>query len=285
MIVKRAEVLGYCMGVRRAVEAAERAVRENPAKKVYTLGPLIHNDSALEALKKLGIQVLSETGSELPPVPCDSIVVIRAHGVPPEILYKFEKSGCEVVNATCPRVLSSQKRAAEYAKKRYTVILAGDVNHGEISGISGYVRENDADCIVVQNEEEAEKVCVKNEKVVLLSQTTISQTEYDKIAGVLRQKIPNIIICNTICPATQERQSALVNLCSDVDGILVVGGRHSANTKRLHNTALSLNVKSELIENASEIPSDFFKLDKVGISAGASTPDFVIDEVEKALKA
>ena len=285
MIVKRADILGYCMGVRRAVEAAEQAVRENPGKKVYTLGPLIHNDSALEALKKLGIQVLSESGNELPPEPADSVVVIRAHGVPPEILHKFEKNGCKVVNATCPRVLSSQKRAAEYAKKGYTVILAGDVNHGEISGISGYVRENNADCLVVQNEEEAKKVNLKNEKVVLLSQTTISQAEYDKIAGALCHKIPGIIICNTICPATQERQSALVKLCSDVDGVLVVGGRHSANTKRLHNTALYLNVKSELIENASEIPSYFFKLARVGISAGASTPDFVIDDVEKALKA
>ena len=284
MIVKRADVLGYCMGVRRAVEAAEKAVRENPEKKVYTLGPLIHNNSALESLKKLGIQVLSESGNELPPDPVDSVVVIRAHGVPPEILHKFEKSGCIVINATCPRVLSSQKRAAEYAKKGYSIILAGDVNHGEISGISGYVKENNADCIVVQNEEDAKKINIENKNVVLLSQTTISAEEYNNIAKVLTSRIPDIKICSTICPATQERQAALIRLCSDVDAVLIVGGRHSANTKRLHNTALSLSVKSELIENASEIPEAFFKLGKVGISAGASTPDFVIDDVEKALK-
>ena len=284
MVVKRADVLGYCMGVRRAVEAAEKAVHENPDKKVYTLGPLIHNNSALESLKSMGIQVLSESGNELPPEPADSVVVIRAHGVPPEILHKFEKSGCLVINATCPRVLSSQKRAAEYAKKGYTVILAGDVNHGEISGISGYVKENNAECIVVQNEEEAKRINIENKKVVLLSQTTISVEEYNNIAKALTIRIPDIQICSTICPATQERQAALIRLCSDVDAVLIVGGRHSANTKRLHNTAVSLNIKSELIESASEIPDSFFELDRVGISAGASTPDFVIDEVEKALK-
>ena len=119
----------------------------------------------------------------------------------------------------------------------------------------------------------------------MLSQTTISAEEYNNIAKVLTSRILDIKICSTICPATQERQAALVRLCSDVDAVLIVGGRHSANTKRLHNTALSLNVRSELIENASEIPDSFFKLGKVGISAGASTPDFLIDDVEKALNA
>ena len=121
--------------------------------------------------------------------------------------------------------------------------------------------------------------------MVLLSQTTISDEEYNNIAKVLKSRIHDIKICSTICPATQERQAALVSLCSKVDGVLVVGGRHSANTKRLHNTAISLDIKSELIESASEIPDSFFELDRVGISAGASTPDFVIDDVEKALKA
>ena len=270
------------MGVRRAVETAELACSENPGKRIYTLGPLIHNNSALEALAEKGVNVLKEDASDFVS-DGQSVVIVRAHGVPPLVMQNLKSRGVTVIDATCPRVLSSQKRAADYAKKGYTVFLAGDKNHGEVVGISGYARVSGADCIVIEHKEDAAAIKVVPEKSVLLSQTTISRSEYDAIAAVLKAKNQNLVVLNIICPATDERQNALIELCKDVDGILVIGGRHSANTKRLLRTAQELCAHSALIETAKEIPAEFFTLNRVGLTAGASTPDFVRYSVEAAL--
>lgn len=283
MVIKRADILGYCMGVRRAVETAELACRENPGKKIFTLGPLIHNNSALEALAEKGVKVLKEDASDLNDEEKKAVVIVRAHGLPPVIIQNIQERGIRVIDATCPRVLSSQKRAADYAKKGYTVFLAGDKNHGEIVGISGHARAYGSECIVIEHKEDAEAVGQVPEKSVLLSQTTISRSEYDAIADVLKKKNEKLVVLNTICPATDERQKSLIELCRDVDGVLVIGGRHSANTKRLLRTAQDLCPYSALIETSKEIPEIFYKLKRVGLTAGASTPDFVIESVEEAL--
>ena len=284
MKIERAEVLGYCMGVRRAVEIAEKACKENPDKKIFTLGPLIHNNSALEIFKKKGINILKEDAGDLKNDFNNSVVIVRAHGVMPIVIDNLKTKGVSVMDATCPRVLSSQKRAADYAKKGYTVFLAGDKNHGEIVGISGHARSYGAECIVIEHKDDALAVQNVPEKSVLLSQTTISKSEYDVIADVLKAKNSNIVILDTICPATNERQKALVKLCKNVDGVLIIGGKNSANTKRLLRTAQELCNHAFLIETAKEIPKLFFSLKRVGLTAGASTPDFVIDEVEAALE-
>ncbi|MDD6485499.1 MAG: 4-hydroxy-3-methylbut-2-enyl diphosphate reductase [Spirochaetales bacterium] len=283
MVIKKAEILGYCMGVRRAVETAELACRESPDKKIFTLGPLIHNNSALEVLAEKGVNVLKEDASDLAADAHDSVVIVRAHGVPPLVMQNLKSRGVTVIDATCPRVLSSQKRAADYAKRGYTVFLAGDKNHGEVVGISGYARASGAECIVIEHKEDAAAVTHVPEKSVLLSQTTISRSEYDAIAAVLKAKNDALVVLNTICPATDERQNALIELCKNIDGILVIGGRHSANTKRLLRTAQDLCAHAALIETAEEIPQEFFTLERIGLTAGASTPDFVIDSVEDAL--
>lgn len=283
MIIKKAEILGYCMGVRRAVETAELACRENPDKKIFTLGPLIHNNSALEVLAEKGVNVLKEDASDLAADAENSVVIVRAHGVPPLVMQNLKSRGVTVIDATCPRVLSSQKRAADYAMRGYTVFLAGDKNHGEVVGISGYARASGADCIVIEHKEDAAAVKHVPEKAVLLSQTTISRSEYDAIAAVLKAKNDALVVLNTICPATDERQNALIELCKNIDGILVIGGKHSANTKRLLRTAQDLCAHAALIETAEEIPQEFFALERIGLTAGASTPDFVIDSVETAL--
>lgn len=283
MQIVRATILGYCMGVRRAVEAAERAAAEHPDKTVYTLGPLIHNKAALDSLSQKGIRVLADDARDMPTDAAYAVVVVRAHGIPPVIMEKLRNSGCSIVDATCPRVLSSQKRAADFARKGYTLILAGDKNHAEVTGISGHVTANGARCIVVESRLDAEKMAPIAEPCVLISQTTISKTEYDDIAHTLLQKAPSLTVCNTICPATRERQDALRELCACVDGVLVIGGKHSANTCRLYRSAQKRCKHAALIETAAEIPREFFALGRVGISAGASTPDFVIDSVEAAL--
>lgn len=281
MKVILADVLGYCMGVRRAVEMAADSLKNCGSKKVYSFGPLIHNRIALENLAKKGLSVLKN--EEISSVGNGSLVIIRAHGVPPEILEKLSDSGCQILNATCPKVMASQKNAEKYAKLGYTVILAGDSNHGEVAGISGYAGKK---FVLVQNKDEAEKMSPlpDDEKAVLLCQTTFSKEEFSQIVEKLSKKIKNLKVLDTICSATKERQDALKRICPDVDGILVVGGKNSANTKRLLQIAEENCGKAALIETAEEIPEDFFELDSVGITAGASTPNSVIERVVAALK-
>ncbi len=276
-----ADVLGYCMGVRRAVEIAADSLKNCGSKKVYSFGPLIHNRIALENLAKKGLSVLKD--EEISSVEKGSLVVIRAHGVPPAIMEKLSDSGCQILNATCPKVMASQKNAEKYAKLGYTVILAGDSNHGEVAGISGYAGKK---FVLVQNKDEAEKMSPlpDDEKAVLLCQTTFSKEEFSQIVEKLSKKIKNLKVLDTICSATKERQDALKRICPDVDGILVVGGKNSANTKRLLQIAEENCGKAALIETAEEIPEDFFELDSVGITAGASTPNSVIERVVAALK-
>ncbi|MDE5898016.1 MAG: 4-hydroxy-3-methylbut-2-enyl diphosphate reductase, partial [Treponemataceae bacterium] len=274
MVVVPAEILGYCMGVRRAVERALAALEAHKGGKVYSLGPLIHNRRALEALSERGLSIL-EDGCAAKAEP-GSCVIVRAHGVPPETVRLLSEKNCAVVDATCPRVVASQKRAAQYAAMGYTVLFAGDKNHGEVAGIAGYAGP---EFILVQNREEAAALPALSGRAALMSQTTFSPVEFAAIAEILSKKCRSLEVVNTICPATRERQEALLRLCPRVDGVLVVGGRNSANTRRLLQTAEAHCRSAALIECAAEIPAPFFRLETVGITAGASTPAWIIKEV------
>lgn len=279
MQIVLAKVLGYCMGVRNAVEMTNRALDEYQDKKVYCLGPLIHNKIALSELEKKGLIIVYE--DEIEKIENENVVVIRAHGVSPKVLKTLVEKKCKIINATCPRVVASQKLAEKYAKAGFDIILAGDKQHGEVVSIQGYA--GDA-FFLIENSNDAEKYCWSKKKSVLLSQTTFSPREFEKIATELSKKNDDLKIINTICPATKERQDSLLAICKDVDGILVVGGRNSANTKRLLETAKTNCKNATLIENANEIPENYFSMQKIGITAGASTPDNVIKMVVDKLK-
>lgn len=282
MEVIRASVLGFCFGVRRAVEQAEKALIENPDKKVYSLGPLIHNEKALKALSDKGLIIVQE--EDIDSIQEGSVVIIRAHGVGPVVVNALVAKNCTVVDATCPRVKASQKMVERFTNEDDYVILTGDKNHGEVIGIAGYAGYN---FFLIQNKEEAENLKFSNPdkiNVILLSQTTFSQKEFEEIEKILRAKFKNIDVMKTICPATQERQQALKELSNKVDGILVIGGKNSSNTKRLYQTASENCKKAIHIQGVEEIPEEFLKMQKVGITAGASTPDDVIIMVEEYLK-
>ena len=296
MKVVRAKILGFCAGVRRAVVAAEKALDENKGQ-VYTLGPLIHNPVALNKLAERNLKILVE--SKIPLLNSQDTVIIRAHGVPPETEKAIREKGVNVVNATCPLVTKSQKTAAEYASKGYVIFFAGDKNHGEVIGIEGYAREGakatgkPLHFLLIKDVEElkhsirelsSQKILSSDSKIVLLSQTTFSIKMFDNLQAELKSSFPNAEVISSICPATHERQDSLVELCEKVDGIIVIGGKNSANTNRLFATAQKLCKKAVLIETPEEIPSEFFELEIVGITAGASTPDDTIDAVEARLK-
>lgn len=282
MEIIRAKVLGFCFGVRRTVELAEKALQENQEKKVYSLGPLIHNEEALKTLEEKGLQIAGE--SEILKIQDNSVVIIRAHGVAPVVINKLKEKNCQIIDATCPRVKASQKLVEQYTSHNDYVILTGDRNHGEVQGIAGYAGKN---FIQIQNKEEAEQLNLQqleSASAILLSQTTYSNKEFADIEAFFKSRIKNITVFNTICPATKERQDSLKELCSQVDGVLVVGGQNSSNTKRLYQTARENCKYAAHIQTENDIPEIFYKLNKIGITAGASTPDSIIDKVQRQLQ-
>jgi len=302
------------MGVRRAVETAWRESAPqagDDAAWVYTLGSLIHNPGVLKSLDERGIRVLEE--GEIPPEPEKSTVIIRAHGIPPRTEAELVGRGVRVVDATCPHVKVSQMKARSFAEKGYRIFLAGEENHAEIRAIRGYVElcpaSADTVCYVVGNPAEAERAgedLFRREsgfrdesgfqtesgfqsescaKTVLIGQTTISPGEYEAIGERLRRYFPNLEILDTICSCTADRQEALRELCTQVDAVVIAGGRESANTRRLLSLAQELGKPAWLVEEPACLPPEIASFKCVGLSAGASTPDSLIAEIEEALKA
>jgi 4-hydroxy-3-methylbut-2-enyl diphosphate reductase len=293
MIVKRAAVLGRCMGVRRAVDLALKTAEGLPAGNtapVYTLGPLIHNPKTVEELARKGIHSIRAEGEGFAvdggaglPSSIDlrgATVIIRAHGVPPALRQRLEAAGASIVDATCPRVLASQRKAREYAEKGWTVVIAGDRDHGEVAGIAGFA----PGAIIVGSAAEAAAVEAKG-PVALIAQTTIRAGEYAAIREALASRLSVLEVVDSICPATAERLSALAELAKECEALVVVGGHNSANTLRLHATALDLGRPAWLVEGPEELPPEVARYASVGVTAGASTPDEAIEAVETRLLA
>ena len=309
------------MGVRRAVEMADAAISTAATETdvsaegslpqgrlpIYTLGPLIHNPHALASLSRRGIKILNESALSTDS-PCaeslaGAVVIIRAHGTSPATENLLRELNVNIIDATCPRVKESQNTAFTLAKKGYTVFIAGEKDHAEVKGIYGYVMAaSKIPCVIAGNPEEAGQEARElkqrsgqsdNEtipvKTALIGQTTISADEYFAIAEAIKLHFPDLEIKNTICGATKARQKALKELCSLVNTVIIAGGKDSANTRRLLAIAKSCGIPAWLVENASEIPELLLQLPEttetitIGLSAGASTPDSVIDEIEHAL--
>jgi len=291
MKVIRARVLGFCSGVRRAVEIAWRLSASQ--SNVFTLGPLIHNPMVLDDLKSRGIGILDD--SDLEALDKESTVIIRAHGIPPDLEERLrcderQMQKFKLVDATCPHVKASQEKARSFAAKGYVVFLAGEEEHVEISAIKGYAEAGRAgSCRVVARASEAEIAAGelfgrgREIKTVLIGQTTIRADEYHAIAEKIRGFFPGLEILDTICKASSERQKALEELCGSVDAVIVAGSRESANTKRLLSLANELGKEGWLVETKEDIPPDLNKYETIGLCAGASTPDNLIDEIERFL--
>jgi 4-hydroxy-3-methylbut-2-enyl diphosphate reductase len=248
------------------------------------MGPLIHNPRVLEDLQQQGVQTLetSDTSADLH----EAVVIIRAHGVTPRQERQLVEQGSRLVDATCLRVKASQMKAKALAESGYALFLAGEKHHGELIGIQGYA----PDCLLVENVEEAAASAATlyantpAAKTALLGQTTISVDEYSLIAQAIRRYFPNLEVIDTICGATRDRQNALKELCHLVDAIIVAGGQNSANTQRLFAIARAAGKAAWLVESAAELPDTLTAYQSIGLSAGASTPDKVIDEIEQALQ-
>ena len=277
MEILLAESLGFCMGVKRAVDLALKAVEKSDSSDVSTLGPLIHNAQETARLETLGIHEASQDQ-----LPESGTVVIRAHGVAPEVYDALKNRGLKVMDGTCPYVHYSQRKAMELHADGYTVVVVGDRNHAEVIGILGHIN---SDAIVVKSVEEASQL-PQLEKVGTIAQTTLSIEKYNAVVEELRKRSKEIKVCETICDATVDNQISIKELAAAVDVVFVIGGRHSANSNKLVEQARLRCPRSFLIETPAEITLDQVAgVAKVGVSAGASTPDWMIRDVVKHLRA
>jgi (E)-4-hydroxy-3-methyl-but-2-enyl pyrophosphate reductase len=276
MEILLADSLGFCMGVKRAVDLAYRAREKAEGLPITTLGPLIHNTQEIERLKRDGIEV---TDPSTPPD--EGTVVIRAHGVAPQAYEALRARGLRVFDGTCPYVHYSQRKAVELKESGYRVVIAGDRNHPEIQGILGYI---DGDAEVVKTPEEA-RALPQTERIGTIAQTTISPEKYRAIVAALEARAREVKVCETICDATEENQRAVRELAREVELVYVIGGRHSANSNKLVEIARGTGTRALLVETPEEIaPEDLRGVSRIGLSAGASTPDWMIALVVKHLQ-
>ncbi len=276
MEIVLAESLGFCMGVKRAVDMAYRALEKSDGRQVVTLGPLIHNSQEIDRLSKDGVNVADENS-----IPENATVIIRAHGVAPQAYEVLRARGLKIMDGTCPYVHYSQRKALELRQEGYSVVIAGDKNHPEIRGILGYIND---EAYVVKTVDEVETL-PDFDRVGAVAQTTISPKKYQAIIEALRVKSKEVKVCETICDATEENQKAIRELSGEVDLVYVIGGRHSANSNKLVETARERCPRAVLIETAHEINlDDLSGVKRVGIGAGASTPDWMIQQVVEKLR-
>ncbi len=276
MKVILAKHAGFCMGVRRAVEATLQLV-ETRQVPIATFGPLIHNPQVLEMLAEKGVQVLEEV-----PADTKATVVIRAHGVPPARKRSLEESGVVVEDATCPRVVKVQAIIDKYRRQGYTTVIIGDRDHAEVEGLMGHAGKVG---LVVSRMEDLDDLELSIPYIVV-SQTTQDEEMFQEITAAILARYPGGKVFNTICDSTHKRQDEVRQMCREVDALVVVGGRNSANTKRLAEIADGLSCPVFLVETESELDGEKLRgYNSVGVTAGASTPAWIIREVVETLEA
>ncbi|WP_127016086.1 bifunctional 4-hydroxy-3-methylbut-2-enyl diphosphate reductase/30S ribosomal protein S1 [Anoxybacter fermentans] len=265
-----ADHAGFCFGVKRATDLAI-SLAKDPEKPLYTLGPLIHNPQVVQRLEDLGIRAIDRVQDVE-----DGIIIIRSHGVPPRVIDEIKARGLEVIDATCPFVRRAQEYAKQLAEDGYQVIICGDQNHPEVIGIRGSVN---SEVLVAKTLDELPQHKLKR-KVGVIAQTTLSIQNFKNLISQLVERVDELKVFNTICTTTEERQKAASNLAKKVDLMLVIGGRNSANTNRLVEICRNEGVTTYHIETADELKKEWFEnVQRVGVTAGASTPNWIIKEV------
>lgn len=273
MEVLVADFAGYCYGVQRAINTAINVQRPD-GKEIYTLGPLIHNPQAVNVLERYGIKPIKNKNEAKK----GDVVVIRSHGAPPDVIEEFEQRGIKVIDATCPFVKKAQQRAVQLLSSGYQVLIIGEPNHPEVVGIKAYAKNR---ATVVSD---SVKHVELEEKVGIVVQTTQSIKNLISVTEKLLPGVAELKIHNTICDETVKRQESAERLAKMVDIMIVVGGHNSANTNRLSIICKKAGAVTYQIETSREINSKWFKdADKVGVTAGASTPDWLLEEVLKVL--
>ena len=278
MEVRIADNAGFCFGVKRAMKIAWDELENKSENNIYSLGPLIHNKQAVNRYKEKGLVEMDNLES----IPSESKLIIRSHGVAEKVYTESKAKNMEIVDTTCPFVKKIHDIVKDFSKRGYKIIIVGNANHPEIIGINGWCNN---EAIVINKLEEIDDITFDPTQIYcVVSQTTANLESFDKIVQKLKTKINNLTVKNTICFATKERQISAIDLAREVDCMVVIGGKHSSNTQKLVNICKDL-VPTFSIETKEELEKEKFAGFKVaGVTAGASTPDWIIEEVINYLK-
>lgn len=279
MEVTVAKSAGFCFGVKRAVDLVYQEAEKGG--EVYTLGPIIHNEQVVEDLRKKGAEPVE--GIEALEGKKDVTVIIRSHGVTKEVYQKLENLPVHIVDATCPFVKKIHNIVQGKKEEGYQIIVVGNASHPEVEGIKGWC---DGDCIVFENAEQAEK-CTETvgKKCCVVSQTTYNYKKFKDIVDILLKKSYDILVMNTICNATEERQTEAGTIARQSDAMIVIGGKHSSNTQKLYEICKAECENTHFIQTLDDLDLNLFQsFRSVGITAGASTPNNLIKEVQSYVR-
>ena len=285
MEVILAKSAGFCFGVKRAVdkvyEQLEAIDKSGTKKQIYTYGPIIHNEIVVQDLERRGVRVI-ESEEELEAL-TEGIVVIRSHGVPRRICEKIEELGLECVDATCPFVKRIHKIVEKESASGSQIVIIGNAGHPEVEGIRGWSHTPAA---VIESETEAlQFVPEEGKKLCIVSQTTFNYNKFQELVEIFRKKGYDISVVNTICNATEERQTEAKDIAAKVDAMIVIGGKHSSNTRKLYEICSGECAHTCLIQTLDDMHLELPEAVRlVGITAGASTPNKLIEEVQKYVR-
>lgn len=275
LAIRISDCAGFCWGVERALEISYTAAEEAPAP-VNTLGPLIHNPGVIADLETRGVGVVSDAAEAR-----SGTVILRSHGVPRDTKEALSRSGLAVIDATCPFVTSAQEKAAQLKDNGYLVVILGERDHPEVLGLRSYAGE---DSLVVESPKDL-PATLPAKRIGVVVQTTQSQDRLSELVAHLARRTRELLVHNTICSATEQRQAAAIAMASEVDAVVVVGGRDSGNTRRLAELCAAQQERTYHVETADEIdPAWFQGVKTVGITAGASTPPEQIEAVATRLR-
>lgn len=268
-----AENAGFCFGVKRAVDTSLEA-KKSSKENIYTFGPLVHNKNVINKLNGEGIYEVNDEG--LQKVSSEDTIVIRSHGVAPQLMKKIKDTGAHVIDATCPYVTAIHKNIKKYYDLGYQIVIVGDEKHQEVIGSNGWCNNT---AIITRDGSE---INITADKVCIVAQTTEKISNLEKVKEAVSKQCKEVVTFNTICSATKERQKSAEETSKIVDVMLVVGSSTSSNTTKLYEICKKNCENTFFIDNSNEIPSwimESNEVKKVGVTAGASTPDWIIQEV------
>ena len=282
MNVELAKTAGFCFGVKRAVDTVYQQIEQYRGEKIFTYGPIIHNEEVIKDLRSHGVEVLNDE-EELKTADAD-VVVIRSHGVAKYIYDILEERGITCVDATCPFVKKIHKIVAEKSAEGSYIVIVGNGEHPEVQGIRGWAGEQ---VTVVQTQEDAERFELpdKDQKVCIVAQTTFNYNKFKELVEIISKKRYDIVVLNTICNATKERQTEARQIAARVDAMVVIGDKRSSNTQKLFEICKEECLNTYYIQTLDDLDMNQLRsVETVGITAGASTPNKIIEEVQNNVR-
>ena len=282
MNVELAKTAGFCFGVKRAVDTVYQQIEQYRGEKIFTYGPIIHNEEVIKDLRSHGVEVLNDE-EELKTADAD-VVVIRSHGVAKYIYDILEERGITCVDATCPFVKKIHKIVAEKSAEGSYIVIVGNGEHPEVQGIRGWAGEQ---VTVVQTPEDAERFELpdKDQKVCIVAQTTFNYNKFKELVEIISKKRYDIVVLNTICNATKERQTEACQIAARVDAMVVIGDKRSSNTQKLFEICKEECLNTYYIQTLDDLDINQLRsVESVGITAGASTPNKIIEEVQNNVR-